>query len=299
MSSTSRILVFAAVLTLGCEGGVDGDADAGTPRDASRADAEARDGMAPDPDGGGDEDGGAEDSGVPAGDAGAAIGCEGRDYLFCEDFESGEPGMLPAGWTVGFGWQSEDTRPEVSEVSAHTGVRSLRSSIAISGQRRAERDITSLGAARGVHWGRVFYRVEAPAFVPSSGVVHNTLLALLGAGEARVVDTVIRPDGAHQFLYNIPDDSCCVGSRYDYRTYDGDWHCAEWRVDRTDQSYRFFVDGAEVAELAFVHGAGDTRAAMDEFSRVALGWRNYQTPMAPYVSYFDDLAIDDARIGCD
>jgi hypothetical protein len=38
---------------------------------------------------------------------------------------------------------------------------------------------------------------------------------------------------------------------------------------------------------------------MDAFSTIALGWRNYQTPDTPYTSYFDDLAIDDARIGCE
>lgn len=229
----------------------------------------------------------------------AGAGCAGHDYLFCEDFESATPGELPRGWTVGSGWQSEDTRPAVSAAHAHGGSQSLRSAVAISGQRRAEHALDDLGVSRGVHWGRVFYRVETPAFVPSGGVVHNTMLALLGAGEARVVDTVIGTSGDHQFLYNIPDDSCCVGSSYDYRTYDGEWHCAEWQVDRTTQSYRFFLDGAEVTDLAFTHGAGSTRAAMDEFQTVALGWRNYQTPDVPYDSYFDDLAFDDVRVGCE
>ena len=290
------VLVLAA--SCGCEGAVIGGSDA-----ASRVDAA---GVA----GGPGVDGAVPDAAVPVDAAGTdattpmdagsrGVGCAGRGYLFCEDFESAAPGSLPAGWTVGFGWQSEDTRPEVSESSPHTGARSLRSSVAISGQRRAERSIESLGDARGVHWGRVFYRVQTPAFVPGGGVVHNTLLALLGAGEARVVDTVIRPDGAHQFLYNVPDDSCCVGSSYDYRTYDGDWHCAEWQVDRTTQSYRFFIDGTEVTDIAFSHGAGSTRASMDAFTTIALGWRNYQTPDTPYTSYFDDLAIDDARVGCE
>lgn len=236
-------------------------------------------------------------------DAGApVVGCSGADFLFCEDFESAAPGTLPAGWTVGFGWQMEDSDPEVSEAVAHGGRRALRSAIAISGQRRAEHSLEALGAARGTHWGRVFYYVESSAFRPSSGVVHNTMLALLNdTDEARVVDTVIGSwdDHPHQFLYNIPDDSCCTGSSYDYHTYDGAWHCAEWRVDAAVQSYRFFVDGTEVGDIAFDHGAGDGSAHMTDFRAVALGWRNYQTPDRAYVSYFDDLAIDDARIGCD
>lgn len=301
MSRSSWVVVAIAWgLALGCEGEVGGDEDGGGSSgvDAGRVDASVASDAGGD-DAGTPRDAGSDDAGASDSGSGGGIGCAGRDYLFCEDFESAEPGALPDGWSVGGGWQAEDTRPEVSADSVHTGTRALRSSIAISGQRRAEVSIESLGDARGVHWGRVFYRVETPAFVPSGGVVHNTMLALLGAGEARVVDTVIRPDGAHQFLYDIPDDSCCVGSSYDYRTYDGEWHCAEWQVDRTTQSYRFFVDGDEVSDLAFTHGAGSTRAAMDAFSRVALGWRNYQTPDVPYTSYFDDLALDDSRIGCD
>jgi hypothetical protein len=286
--------VLASVVLSSCTGELVDERDAGVARDATGPDApELIDAFS-------SADAGAAVDAPSVLDApSAGGGCAGHDYLFCEDFESATPGELPPGWTVGFGWQSEDTRPEVSAAHAHGGSQSLRSAIAISGQRRAEHALDDLGVSRGVHWGRVFYRVEAPAFVPSGGVVHNTMLALLGAGEARVVDTVIGTSGDHQFLYNIPDDSCCVGSSYDYRTYDGEWHCAEWQVDRTTQSYRFFLDGTEVTDIAFSHGAGSTRAAMDEFQTVALGWRNYQTPDVPYDSYFDDLAFDDVRVGCE
>jgi hypothetical protein len=168
----------------------------------------------------------------------------------------------------------------------------------MSGQHRAEHSLAMLGAARGHHWGRVFYRVDAPAFIPSSGVVHNTMVGLLGSTECRVVDTVISTSGAHQFLFNIPDDSCCVGSSYDYHSYDGAWHCAEWEINAADQSYRFFFDGTEVTSLAVMYGS-DMRAHIEAFNTLAVGWRNYQTATTPYQSYFDDIAIDDTRIGCD
>lgn len=288
------VCLSSSLVLVSCTGELATEADASVARDAAATDTASSEDAFSSTDSG---PGGADAPAVDAASGGA--GCAAHDYLFCEDFESATPGSLPAGWSVGGGWQSEDTQPQVSAAHAHGGSQSLRSSLAISGQRRAEHALDDLGVSRGVHWGRVFYRVEAPAFVPSSGVVHNTMLALLGGGEARVVDTVIGTSGDHQFLYNIPDDSCCVGSSYDYRTYDGDWHCAEWQVDRTTQSYRFFLDGAEVTDLAFSHGAGSTRAAMDEFQTVALGWRNYQTPDVPYDSYFDDLAFDDVRVGCE
>jgi hypothetical protein len=271
--------VLMLSLTLGC-GGATSPADAG--HDAARDTIDA----------------GALDVGTdaPVSDAFVPqVGCAGRDYLFCEDFESGAGTALPSGWVVGGGWMDGD--PSVSSSVAHTGTRSLRSATAMSGQHRAEHPLDALGAARGHHWGRVFYRVATPAFVPASGVVHNTMVGLLGSTECRVVDTVESTSGAHQFLFNIPDDSCCVGSGYDFRSYDGDWHCAEWHVDAEAQSFQFFFDGTEVTDLTFTRS--DSNAHIESFAAIALGWRNYQTATTPYESYFDDLALDDARIGCD
>jgi hypothetical protein len=187
----------------------------------------------------------------------APIGCAGRSYLFCEDFESASGTDLPTGWVVGSGWM--DGNPSVTSSVAHTGTRALRSASAMSGQHRAEHPLAALGDARGHHWGRVFYRVATPAFVPSSGVVHNTMLGLLGSTECRVVDTVESTAAAHQFLFNIPDDSCCVGSSYDYHSYDDAWHCAEWYVDASTQGFRFFFDGAEVTSLAFTRADDHAR----------------------------------------
>jgi hypothetical protein len=231
-------------------------------------------------------------------DAGVrGTGCEGSTYLFCEDFEDAAPGSLPSGWSVGFGWMDGD--PSVTADEARSGTRSLAGALAMAGQRRAEHSLESLGAARGEHWGRVFYKVATPFFMPSGGVVHSTIVGLLAGDECRVVDTVLASDGSHQFLFNVPDDSCCTGSSYDYRSYDGEWHCAEWRVRESDQSYQFFFDGTEVEDIAFSYGAGDRRARIEAFENVALGWRNYQTAEMPYQTWFDDLAIDDERIGCE
>lgn len=269
------------------DGRVRGERDGATPADGSVA-----------RDGGGETaaDGGAAVDGGPTGP-----GCAGRSYLFCEDFEAADVGALPDGWSVGGGWQMGGTDPTVSDAEHHSGARSLKSAVAIDGQRRAEHPLDALGAARGTHFGRVFYRVKTPAFVPSGGsVVHNTFVALLSStGESRVVDTVIGSAGSHQFLYNLPDDSCCAGSSYDYTSYDDAWHCAEWHVDASTQSFEYWFDGTEVTDLRFSYGAGDTRARMEAFAGIALGWRNYQRPDTAYESYFDDLAIDDARIGCD
>jgi len=242
--------------------------------------------------------GGVKEAGTDApADAPPRSGCAGRSYAFCEDFESADDGKLPSGWTRVNGWN--DGEALVTSSQHHTGQRALASAVAVNGQPRAGHSLTSLGATAGTHWGRIFYKVKTPFPLPASGVIHNTLVGLRGSSESRVVDTVVNPDGDHQFLYNLPDDSCCTGSAYDYHSYDGEWHCAEWYIDATTQSFRFFFEGVEVKSIGFTNRPGGA-ARIEQFSSIAVGWINYQSPEPPYYeAWFDDLAIDDARIGCD
>jgi hypothetical protein len=230
-------------------------------------------------------------------DASSRSGCAGNSYAFCEDFESADDGKLPAGWTKVDGWNPGEAIVTSSE--HHGGLRALASAVAVNGQPRAGHSLTSLGATAGTHWGRIFYKVKTPFPLPKGGVIHNTLVGLRGSSESRVVDTVVNSSGDHQFLYNLPDDSCCTGSAYDYHSYDGKWHCAEWYIDATTQSFRFFFEGTEVTSLGFEKRPGGA-ARIEQFSSIAVGWINYQTPDPPYYeAWFDDLAIDDARVGCD
>jgi hypothetical protein len=112
--------------------------------------------------------------------------------------------------------------------------------------------------------------------------------------ENRIVDTVVNNNGSHQFLFNIPDDSCCTSSAYNYK-FEDKWRCAEWRVGVPQQSFQFWIDGTEVTSLAF---NGRANARMSSYTSIAVGAIFYQTPPAPIVVWFDDLAIDDERIGC-
>jgi hypothetical protein len=237
-------------------------------------------------------------------DAGSAGGgCAGKAYKLCEDFESAGSGALPSGWSAVSGWGAGGTA--VADDEHHSGAKSLKSSPGPNGQPRAGRSLSALGATADKHWGRIFYKVKTPATLPPAaepvnyGVIHNTLVGLKGSTESRVVDTVINGEGKHQFLYNLPDDSCCTGSDYLYTSYDGKWHCAEWYVDAATQQFKFFYDGSEV-KIGFSYGAGSTKAHIGQYTQVIVGWINYQTPKQPYYqAWFDDLAIDDARIGCE
>jgi hypothetical protein len=94
------------------------------------------------------------------------------------------------------------------------------------------------------------------------------------------------------------------GSSYDWR-FDGEWHCAEWHVDATQQSYHFFFDSEEVTEIAIDNGPGnvgtgsDRTELPDAFAEIRVGWNNYQSAPPGFVAWMDDLAIASERVGCD
>ncbi len=225
---------------------------------------------------------------------GQPTGC--ASYLFCEDFETGAPGEMPTGWTEHGGWDQSGSRAVLSTEEKHGGAQSLKSAVGTNGQFRVEHALESSLASH--HWGRIFYKVKTPVAFDGQ-YIHNTFVAFgrpesANGSESRVVDTVMSPEGTHQFLFNVPDDSCCAGSSYDF-AYDATWHCAEWYVDGATQSFQFFYDGSEVGDIAFM---GETGAHIADFSSIIVGWINYQSPSTPNEGWFDDLALDDERIGC-
>jgi hypothetical protein len=236
------------------------------------------------------------DAGQPhdAGTPDAGSGCEGKTWQLCEDFESGSATALPAGWSTLTWFGQGDVGVVVGE--AHSGTKSLKTSTRNPGGPRIQHSLSTLGATAAKHWGRVFYKVASPA--PNSGTpsawFHVTFVGLRASGESRVVDTVESPQGKIGYLYNLPDDSCCNGSSTNW-TYDGAWHCTEWFVDNTTDSYRFFLDGAELSAIGFT-GRADARLA--DFTTIALGAVHYVASTGLLETWLDDLAIDDARIGC-
>jgi hypothetical protein len=231
-----------------------------------------------------------------AGTAGAGVsasGCDGKTYKLCDSFEAGTVGGVPTGWTALRGYGSA-VGVGLATDQFHSGAMALKSNSMTPGQARVQRSLAALGATAAKHWGRIFYKVQSPAPTPNSGVIHITLAALEGANENRIVDTVEMSNGTHQWIYNLPDDSCCPGSAYNWR-FDAAWHCAEWYVDAATQSYRFFTDSVEVPSIGFTARAG---ARLGTSTNLAVGTIFYQAPPSPFVIWYDDLAIDDTQIGC-
>ena len=269
-------------------GGTGAGGTAGLPGSAGGAGGSSTGGQ-----GGGAAGGGGTAPGGGGAAGGTAAACA---YKLCESFESGSVGALPTGWTAydGYGTNAM-TGVALASDQAHSGTMSLKSSSIVPGEERIQKSLAALGATATKHWGRIFYKVGSPAPKPQSGVYFQTaMVALEGTTENRVVDSVEGSDGTHQWIYNLPDDSCCTGSAYSW-TFDTNWHCAEWYADVSTQSYRFFTDSTEVTSLAFTNNAS---AKMSSYTAIVLGSIFYVTPPSSFTLWLDDLAIDDAQIGC-
>ena len=276
----------SAGMSGGSSGGVGGSANAGT---ANAGGSSAGSGV-------GGSAGAAGSGGGSAGGSGSGSGaCAGKTYKLCDDFESGESGGLPMSWTKFKGYGAgAATDVGLATDEFHSGKLALKSSSMATGQTRAQRSLSALGATASKHWGRIFYKVQSPAVKPASGVLHVTFVGLMGTGENRVVDIVEDSKGAHQWLYNNPDDNGGKGSSYDW-TFDANWHCAEWFVDVGAKAYKFYSDSKEVPSIGFT---GKADAQMTDYKSIIVGATFYQMPPSPFVMWFDDLAIDDNQIGC-
>jgi hypothetical protein len=226
--------------------------------------------------------------------------CTPGKYVICEDFEATAAGAVPMGWTKHGG-------AAVVADQAARGTHSLKIDAAINGERRIYADASRLGSG---HWGRIFYKVQAPPVLScdTNPVLHSTIVAFQGVGptrgaeEVRVVDTVEDQQGKHQFLYNVQPSGAEFGKGSPYNwQFDGAWHCAEWHIDNPTQSYHFYIDGAEVTSIAIDHGPGNYAGTEipPVFSQVRVGWNNYQKACAPgSVAWIDEVAMDPQRIGC-
>jgi hypothetical protein len=244
--------------------------------------------------------GGAAGSG---GGSGAGTTCASGAYAICEDFEATADGAVPAGWTkVGSVGTASDM--------AHRGSKALKVGAAANGPRRMQLTGSRVTMLGGMHWGRIFYKMQTPAPRPSSGVIHSTIVAwdsmspISGTAEVRVVDTVENTQGQHQYLYNVQTSNrgeFGKGSPYDF-SYDGAWYCAEWTVDFATQRYRFFLDGTEITSIGIMNGAGNFQNSElpSAYTALSIGWNNYQEAPSPgFVAWIDDVVIASERVGCD
>jgi hypothetical protein len=222
-----------------------------------------------------------------------------------EDFESTAVGSIPKGFT-------KTGAVAVVAGESHSGDKCLRMEGANNGPRRITMQGPAITALGGQHWGRLFFKVQLPVPMPSGAgnfpVIHSTLVSCTAQSpqfkdpiEARFLDTVMGPKQSFQYIYNVQPQKrqeFANGSKYDYH-YTSEWTLAEWFVDYSTQTYRLFINGAEIPDVAMHKGEGNfTKCEIpDVMESMSFGWNNYQAAGAGFVSWIDDIAVGKDRIG--
>jgi len=225
--------------------------------------------------------------------------------LLSEDFESTAVGKIPDGFT------KTGAVGVVDDVS-HSGKKSLRMDAAAKGPRRITLKGDLLTTLGGQFWGRLYFKVQLPTPVPTGAgnfpVIHSTLVSGTAISplakdsiEVRMLDTVMGPKGTHQFIYNVQPGKrpeFGKGGAYNH-TYTDQWTLAEWHVDFPTQTYRLYIDGKEVKDVAVSNGADhfDKSEIPEVFQSLSFGWNNYQDAGKGFVAWIDDIALSKERIG--
>lgn len=227
--------------------------------------------------------------------------CEGSGLAICEGFEDAADGGFPAGW----GARGDEWGEGVIGVASDTarlGARALKVDGGDNGQHFMDYK-GDLGALATHHYGRVFLKVATPAPWPADGVLHADFIEGLGPGPKggthNVRWGVVENTGmAMQWIFNVQpsngDPEFGEGTAYDY-AWTGEWQCLEWFYDQPSQQGGLWIDGVQ---LPIVPGQNHA-AEIPVFSSLGVGLANYQSAGAGFTVWFDELAYDPERIGCD
>jgi len=234
---------------------------------------------------------------------GPGAGCEGR--LVCEDFEGDVAGGAPASsrWTVVMPDCSGSGTVVIDDAVAASGSKSLR----VNGQAGYCNHVfvvptVSVGSAADDMWVR--FRVR---FASALTYDHVTFMTLFDSSDMKE----IRLGGQSQIMmWNREIDDATMpelsptGIAASVMPTPEAWHCVEFHVDGTSATLDTYVDGARVSGMS-ADGEGTRdfdgqwyrREWSPSLSNPEFGWESYGG--SAMTLWFDDIAIDGARIGCE
>jgi len=220
--------------------------------------------------------------------------------LLLEDFETTGAGQVPKGY------QKQGAVAVVDDV-AHSGRHCLKCDAAPNGARKITLKGDVLKELGGSFWGRLYFKVLTP--MPDPEKVHSTFVA--GAAkspahqddiETRLFGTNCGNKGTYSYLFNVqphtkrPEFGKSSASKY---TYKNEWQLAEWQVDNVTQTYRLFIDGAEIKDCSFSKGAGNFEGSElpEIYESLSFGFTNYQMAGKGFTVWIDDIALAKDRVG--
>lgn len=224
--------------------------------------------------------------------------CEGADFVVCESFEAAPIDGVPQGWGPRPGGWGGNVMGVAADDSARGG-----QSFKVQGGETGAQWLQYLGdmnALAGAHWGRMFFKIQTPAPVPGSGVLHGDLFEARGpfaGGTNRVRwGTVGNVDGFFQWIYNVQrdGDEFASGTQYVHQ-WTGEWVCMQWHHDEATQTATLWLDEVEITDIT---QSAATNPEIPAFDDISVGWANYQMADPQFVVWIDEVVLNDAPVSC-
>jgi hypothetical protein len=223
--------------------------------------------------------------------------------IVSEDFESTDVGAIPVGFT-------KTGEIGVEEGVAHSGRHALRVGPAVKGGRFITLDPDKVAALGGAHWGRLYYKVKTPTPLPTGKLIHATFVDGKAISplandqiDVRLATLLFYPSGDFKYFYNVqpPKGRPEFGPKSEtLQKFSDEWTLLEWHVDAATQTYAFFVNGKEVADIGQHKGAGNYEGIEipATFQTLSFGFTNYQPATDEgFTVWIDDIAVGKQRLG--
>ena len=193
---------------------------------------------------------------------------------------------------------------------AHSGTHALRIEPAVKGGRFISLDPAKVAELGGEHWGRMYFKVKTPTPLPTGRLIHITLVDGKGTSplandliDVRLATLLFYPNGDYGWFYNVqpPNGRKEFGPKSaTMHKFNDDWMLLEWHANYADQSYEFFVNGQEVADIGQHKGAGKFEGIEipAAFQTLSFGFTNYQAATDDgFTVWVDDIAVGKHRLG--
>lgn len=304
MACTGRANFHGPPTGSGDESGTPGDDETGVP-DGGGADPDAGN---VDPDAGTETDGGPPEPAQRnlSTDRALFFGtsrCANSGLQLCEDFEAAT--LNTATWT------SQGTGISIGTDEHARGTRALHISRTGNGASFIG-ETKTFPATNNTYYGRMFVKFVAMPQTPLT-YSHWTLVAATGtgvAGEIRLGGQLTQG----KLLFGVGTDNRTeTAGTGDWTQSDRDpnnmprpaplneWLCLEWMHKGQSNETRFWWDSVEHPSLytsSSIHGGNDNPFILPQFTRVKLGWDEYQATTLPFELWIDEVGIDPNRIGC-
>jgi hypothetical protein len=223
--------------------------------------------------------------------------------ILSDDFESTPVGAIPVGFT-------KTGEIGVEEGVAHSGKRALRIEPAVRGGRFISLAPDKVAALGGEHWGRLYFKVKTPTPLPTGRLIHATLVDGKGISplandliDVRLATLLFYPSGDFGWFYNVqpPNGRKEFGPKSaTMQKFTDEWTLLEWHADAATQTYAFFVNGKEVADIGQHKGAGNYEGIEipAAFQTLSIGFTNYQPATGEgFTVWIDDIAVGKKRLG--